>query len=165
MANGPMSQQGMNPNQQNNVSPEQQDEMQGYLEDMILNDFVQKDMAFENMFNQFDSSIKYNNLSDSDKHAYNQKAFTYYNKNYVDKVANKDGSPSIKLENFILMWNPGKDFQSDLTNFSLGTKETDATDFVDIFNSDIELHRRAAIEGYKQTLMTMDALDMEAKLG
>ena len=64
------------------------------------------------------------------------------------------------------MHNPEKDFKVDLLDFSLGSKQTDATVWQDMFNTNTQLHKKAAIEGYKYNLMMMGAAqgDVESQL-
>ena len=137
--------------------PEQETDPQEkkYLEDMIINDFISKEMAFTSFMNDADNEIAYNKLSPNKKHDQDHKAFTYYNNLYVKEIANIDNAPNLTLENFILLHNPSMEFRNDLTDFSLGTKNTDASDWEEVYNNDLELHKKSAITGYKNTLMAM----------
>ena len=130
---------------------------QSDIEDMIINDFISQDMAFTSFMNEADSSIPYNNLSANTKAEQDHKAFTYYNNIYVETIANQEDAPNITFENFILLHNPLFEFRKDLTDFSLGSKDTDATDWESIYKGDLELHKKSAINGYKNTLSATES--------
>ena len=131
--------------------------MQGQLEDMIINDFISEDLAFTTFMNEIDNSIPYNSLNEDKRDTYDQKAFNFYNDKYVNEIVNNDSSANITLENFILMHNPSLEFRSDLTDFSLGSKNTFATDWEKIYKSDLELHKKSAIKGYQAAILAEGA--------
>ena len=126
------------------------------MEDLIINDFISKDMAFTTVFNEQDKTIKYNILHTKDRDTQDDKAFHFYNERYLDYMK---GEKVINLtfENFILSDNPRDDFQDDLTNLSLGQTNTPAYEFEKIYNGDIELHKKSALKGYKSSLLNVGA--------
>lgn len=138
------------------MKSEEELQQQFATEDLIINDFISKDMAFSTVFNDFDQSIKYNTLHKDDMNAQDQKAFNFYNERYLEHM---NGTQAVKLtfENFILADNPRDDFQDDLTNLSLGNTNTPAYEFEKLYNGDIQLHKKSALKGYKTSLLNIGA--------
>ena len=155
MENGQMGGVPPQQNAQGQQNPQDDSEAQGNVEDMIINDFISQDMAFTTWMNEVDDSIPYNRLTVDTKANQDHKAFTYYNNLYVETIVDQDGAPNITLENFILLHNPSFEFRRDLTDFSLGSTDTDATDWESIYKNDLELHKKSAIKGYQNTLLAM----------
>ena len=129
--------------------------MQGPTEDMIINEFISRDMAFTTFMNEVDSSIPYNTLSNRERQDHDLKSFKFYNDKYVEQIVNDENAPQLTIENFILMHNPAFEFRNDLIDFNLGSKNTSATDWEGVYKGDTELHKKSAIEGYKKTLLAM----------
>ena len=117
-------------------APQQQapnEEMQGPTEDMIINEFISRDMAFTTFMNEVDSSIPYNTMNAQQKQDYDLKSFKFYNDKYVEQIVDDENAPQLTVENFILMHNPSFEFRKDLLDFSLGSKNTTACDWEGIY--------------------------------
>jgi hypothetical protein len=160
MGSGGIMANGMNPPQQQqpmqeDITPEEQKELTQYFEDMMVNDWIKNEKGLDFSANEGDT--KYDALNRDSKDRMNHDIFNYYNDKYTKSIVENEHSPNITFENFVLMHNPEGEFKVDLLNFSLGSKKTDATVWQDSFNTNTELHKKAALEGYKYNLMMMGA--------
>ena len=163
MANGMQQPQQPMQQPQEDISPEEQQELTSYFEDMMINDWISKEKSLSFSADAGDS--RYDALDNSGKGEINNDVFNYYNALYTSIIVEDQNTPNITFENFVLMHNPETDFKSDLLNFSLGSKETDATVWQDTFEYNTELHKKAALEGYKHNIMMMGAAGAEGAGG
>ncbi len=86
-------------------------------------------------------------------------------KTYVERYTNNENAPNITFENFVLLHNPSLDFRHELTDWSNKETGTPATDWEQIYNSDLELHKKSAIAGYKNALLAMGDAPANTKVG
>ena len=158
MGSGVIMANGQNQNQmqgQQDVSPQEQEKLTEHFENMIINDWIQKEQKLS--FDVDDIDSPYANYTTSKKHSLDQEAFKYYNDLYMENITSVENGPQITFENFVLLWNPEKDFKYDLLNFSMGSKETPATIWQGEYNSNTDLYKKSAIEGYKINLIELGA--------
>ena len=144
-----------NQNLNEDITPEQQKELTSYFEDMMINDWIKSEKALT--FAADAGNTPYDSLTASDQDALNEQVFNFYNQIYTDMIVEDQNSPNITFENFVLLYNPEKDFKSDLLNFSLGSKESDATVWQDSFGTNTDLHKASALKGYQNSLVEMGA--------
>ena len=157
MANGMKPPQpGQQPQQmEQDITPEQQQELTQYFEDMMINDWIKNEKGLN--FSANDGDTSYDSLNRESKDRINHDVFNYYNNIYTTMIAEDEHAPNITFENFVLLHNPEKDFKVDLLDFNLGTKKTDATVWQNEFDTNTQLHKKAALDGYKYNLMMMGA--------
>ena len=122
------------------------------LEDLIINDFIAKDMSFTSFYNEKDKSIPYNSLQITEQNKENNKAFSFYNERYLQYMEDED-VVKLTFENFVLSDNPRDEFQTDLLDMTLGNEVTPAYEFEKLYTSDLELHKKAALKGYQTNLL------------
>ena len=131
-------------------SPKEQGQVAGDMENMLINKFISEGLDYWDVTG--DPEPQYTILNEDQKASHDITTFKFFNQAYKDKQVENPKYESISFDNFLKLYRPEGDWNTNLKDFDKVDESIDAKLWRDIYGRDTGLMKRSALEGLKRVV-------------